>query len=102
MSNRKERVTVTLDPNLVKAGNDAVASGSADSLSHWVNTALTDRVEKDRKLRALGEAIAAYEVEFGEITDEEMEAQQRADRESAIVVRGRAKNGAASDRRRSA
>lgn len=34
------------------------------------------------------DAITAYEAEFGEITEAEIAAQQRADRAAAIVVRG--------------
>ncbi|MGH8906115.1 MAG: hypothetical protein ACRD0K_06295 [Egibacteraceae bacterium] len=89
MTLRKERLTVTVDPEFVAAGNAAVAEGRAESLSGWVNQALADRVARDRRLRALAEAVAAYEAEFGEITDEELAAQARADREAAIVVRGR-------------
>src|SRR5262245_22038478 len=85
----KERMTVTIDPHLIRAGNDAVAEGRAESLSAWVNTALAERAVRDRRLRALGEAIADYEAEFGVITDEELAAQERADRASAIVIRGR-------------
>jgi hypothetical protein len=54
-----------------------------------VNQALADRAARDRRLQALAEAVAAYETEFGEISDEELAAQARADRETAIVVRGR-------------
>ncbi len=86
----KRRLTVTVDPQLVRAGNDAVADGRVDSLSAWVNLALTERAAKDRRLRALGEAVAAYEAKFGAFTDDELEALQRADRASAIVVRGAA------------
>lgn len=89
MTTRKERMTVTVDPELVEAGNQAVADGQADSLSAWVNAALRDRALYEQRLRSLGEAIADYEAEFGEITDEEMEAQVRSDRASAVVVRGR-------------
>jgi hypothetical protein len=84
----KERVTVTVDPHLVKAGHAAVAEGTTDSLSAWVNLALTERVEKERRLRALGDAIAAYEREFGPLTSEELAAQARSDRAAARVVRG--------------
>jgi hypothetical protein len=84
----KERLTVTVDPALVEAGTEAVAAGHADSLSAWVNLALAERVAKERRLRAMGEAIAAYEAEFGAISDEELRAQERADRRSARVVRG--------------
>ena len=90
MRTNKARLTVTVDPHLLRAGNDAVATGKAESLSAWVNLALAERAAKDRRLRALGEAIAAYEMQCGEITAEELAAQQRVDRESATVVRGAA------------
>ncbi len=82
-------MTVTVDPELVEAGNRAVADGRAGSLSAWVNAALAERAARDRKLQLLAAAIEDYEAEFGEITGEEIAAQVRADRESAVVVRGR-------------
>jgi Arc/MetJ-type ribon-helix-helix transcriptional regulator len=85
----KERLTVTVDPHLVEAAQNAVAEGQIESLSAWVNLALTERAEKERRLRALGEAIAAYEGEFGTLTPEELAAQARADRAGARIVRGR-------------
>ena len=91
MSTRKERLTVTIDPALVAAGNDAVAEGRAESLSAWVNAALHERVAKERALAALARAVTAYEEEFGEISSQELADQARADRESAIVVRGAVK-----------
>ena len=93
MSPRKERLTVTVDPALVQAGADAVAAGLAESLSAWVNLALAERAAKERRLRAMGEAIAAYEAEFGAISAAELEAQARADRRSARVVRSAAHTG---------
>lgn len=89
----KQRVTVTVDPELVAAGNQAVADGTAQSLSAWVNAALSERATRDQKLKALRAAIADYEEEFGEITAAEMVAQGRADREDAVVVRGRRPRG---------
>jgi hypothetical protein len=89
MTQRKERLTVTVDPELVDAGNKAVAAGRAESLSGWVNAALVDRVARDRRLEALSGAIADYEAEFGEITHEEIASLRRSDREGAVVVRGR-------------
>ncbi len=80
---------MTVDPDLIDAGNTAVADGRAESLSGWVNAALVDRAARDRRLAALAGVIADYEAEFGEISDEEMAALQRADREAALVVRGR-------------
>ena len=79
---------MTVDPELVEAANRAVASGSADSLSAWVSAALTDRARRDEQLARLGDAIADYEAEFGEITAEEIARQRRADRQDAVVVRG--------------
>ena len=99
MSIAKARLTVTVDPDLVGAGQRAVAQGSAGSLSAWVNLAMAERAEKERRLRALGEAIAAYEREHGSIGDDEMAAQVRQDRAVARVVRGRPR-GAANGRRR--
>ncbi len=89
MTPRKQRLTVTVDPELVTAGNRAVATGNADSLSGWVSAALAEQVRRDQRLEDLRAAIADYEAEFGEITGKEMVAQQRKDREEAVVVRGR-------------
>ena len=88
MTPHKQRLTVTVDPELVEAGNRAVASGRAESLSAWVNGALVDRAARDARRAVLAAAVAGYEAEFGEITDDEIAAQRRADRESAVVVRG--------------
>lgn len=91
MTQRKDRLTVTVDRALLQAGSQAVAAGRADSLSGWVNLALAERVAKEERLRAIGEAIATYEAKFGEITADELAIQARDDRRSAVVVRGRAK-----------
>ena len=88
MTKHKERLTVTVDPELVAAGNAAVDRGMADSLSAWVNEALAERAARDRMLLAMSEAVAAYEAEHGEISAAEMAAQQRADHQAAVVVRG--------------
>jgi hypothetical protein len=72
----------------VEAANEAVAAGRAGSLSAWVNLALAERAAKDRRLRAMAQAVAAYEAEFGKISAAEMEAQRLADQRNAVVVRG--------------
>src|SRR5215831_1995753 len=100
MRRRKERLTVTVDPALVQAGTDAVAAGRAESLSAWVNLALTERAAKERRLQALGQAIKAYEAKFGAISTEELATQDREDRRSARVVRGARGTRKASARRR--
>jgi Arc/MetJ-type ribon-helix-helix transcriptional regulator len=89
MAKRKERLTVTVDAELIAAGTRAVKTGRAESMSGWVNAALAEREAHDRRLRAMAEAVAAYEAEFGVISSEEMAAQERADQKNAIKVRGR-------------
>lgn len=89
MTSKKQRMTVTVDPELLDAANRAVSDGEAESVSGWVNVALADKVAKDRKLADLQKAVEAYEAEFGEITPEEIAAQHRADRAGAAIVRGR-------------
>ncbi|MDQ3305575.1 MAG: hypothetical protein M3535_06275 [Actinomycetota bacterium] len=85
----KQRLTVSVEAELVEAGKRAVGVGEASSLSAWVNAALADRADKDRRLQALAAAIADFEADFGEITSEEIAVRRRADRETAVVVRGR-------------
>ena len=89
MTARKQRLTVTVDPELIEAGQRAVKSGQAESVSGWVSAALEDKVRRDRKLALLAAAVADYEQEFGEISDEDIVTQRRADRRDATVVRGR-------------
>jgi hypothetical protein len=79
-------MTVTVDSELVEAGKQAVAAGSADSLSSWVNDALGEYARKDQRLQAMAVAVAAYEGEFGALTDVEMAMQRRLDHENAVVV----------------
>lgn len=80
---------MTVDPELVGVGPHSVAAGEADSASGRVSAALEDRVLRDRRLALLVAVITDYEYEFGEITDEEIVRQRRADRERPRVVRGR-------------
>jgi hypothetical protein len=95
MSARKERVTVTLDPEVIRAGNIAVEAGRAVSLSAWINAALSEQVFKEKKLKAMAEAVKAYESEFGAFTKEELEERRRLDRENSILVsNGRVVRGA--------
>lgn len=95
---RKARLTVTVDRDLVQEGSAAVAAGRAESLSGWVNLALAERAAKEQRLRAMAHAVALYEAEFGVISDAELEAQARADKRSARVVRGSKKPKAQSRR----
>lgn len=82
-------MTVTVDDEALDAAREALSKGRAQSLSSWVNSALIEKAARERRTAALRTAIAEYEAEHGEITDEEIAAQRRADRANAIVVRGR-------------
>ncbi len=101
MSERKERMTVTVDRALIEAGSEAVAAGRAESLSGWVNLALAERATKERRLQGMAEAVAMYEARFGSISQAELAAQEHADARAAIVVRG-ARGRARPRRRRTA
>jgi ribonuclease HII len=92
MAEQKHRLTITVDPRLAEAGQDAVAAGKADSMSRWVSDAIEEKIVRDRKLEHLAAAVADFEAQFGEITDDEIAAQQRADRAQATVVRGAARS----------
>ena len=102
MKQYKERLTVTVDPALVQAGQQAIANGRAESLSGWVNLALAERAAKERQVAAMAEAIADYEADFGTISAAEIAAQARADRAAALVVRGQPHPRAGKSRRRGA
>jgi hypothetical protein len=73
-------MTVTINQSPVEAANQAIASGRASSIGMGRNAALAERAAKDRRLDAMAAAIAEYEAAFGEISEAEMIAQQRADR----------------------
>src|SRR5436190_24059304 len=88
MSARKARLTVTVDPELIEAGNVAVTGGKAESLSAWVNAALAERVARERRRVALAHAVTAYEKRFGAISVKARAEQAKADHESALVLRG--------------
>jgi hypothetical protein len=78
---------LTIDSHLLEAANKAVAEKRVASLSGWVNLALEERAAKEKRLRALSEAVASYEEEFGEISPAELPAQERADRRTTVVIR---------------
>lgn len=50
MSDRKTRVTVTIDPRLAAYAEQLVEAGKAPSVSAVVNGALSERVERDRRV----------------------------------------------------
>jgi len=84
----KERLSASVDADLVAAAQEAVAQGRAESVSAWVNEALRLKLAHDRRLRALDEFVAAFEAEHGEITEAEMNEATRRARGRAVIVRG--------------
>lgn len=84
----KERLSASVDAELVAVAQGAVAAGKAESLSAWVNDALRLKAEHDRRLQALDDFLVAYEAEHGEISDEEMRQAARTARGRAVVIRG--------------
>ncbi|MPY92237.1 MAG: hypothetical protein GEV08_03970 [Acidimicrobiia bacterium] len=84
----KERLSASVDADLLSAGHDAVERGRAENLSAWVNEALRLAVERDRRLEAMDRFLADYEAEHGQITEEEVRTAARRARARAVVVRG--------------
>lgn len=89
----KRRLSASVDAEALAAGHAAVAAGTADNLSAWVNEALRRQSEHDSRLTALGEFLAEYEAEHGQITESEIVEATRWARERAVVVRGKATAG---------
>lgn len=84
----KERLSASVDADLVAVAQEAVAQGRAESVSAWVNEALRLKVAHDRRLRAIDEFVAGFEAGHGEITEAEMSEAARRARGRAVVVRG--------------
>lgn len=84
----RHRLSASVDAELIRAAERAVADGRAENVSAWVNEAMRRHLEHSERMRALGEFISAWEAEHGEITPEEMDAAARAARRRAIDVRG--------------
>ena len=84
----KQRLSASVDAELVAVAQEAVGAGQAESMSAWVNDALRLKADHDRRLRALDDFLAAYEAEHGEISEEEMREAVRSARGRAVVVRG--------------
>ena len=91
----KQRITITVDSDVAEAARAAVEAGDAGSVSAWVSEAIAERVARERRLQAAREAVAAYEAEFGVITEDEMSAARGDVRARAAVVGGRRTGGTA-------
>jgi hypothetical protein len=83
----RDRLSATVEAELLEAGRAAVTEGRASSLSAWVNEALRRQADHDRRMRALDAFLETYEAEHGPITDDEMRDAARRARSRAVVVR---------------
>ena len=88
----KQRLSASVDAELIAAAHQAVDCGRAESVSSYVNDALRLKAEQDHRLQALDDFLAAYEAEHGEISEEEMRQASREARERATVIRGNPAN----------
>lgn len=89
----RQRLSATVEADLLKAGQRAVAEGRAKNLSAWVNDALARQAEHEDRMKAMGEAIREYESEHGVVTDEEIREATRSTRARAVRVRPRRPGG---------
>lgn len=84
----KQRLSASVDAALIDAVEDEVARGRAPTVSAWVSDALALKLERDRRLAALAEFVAAYERDHGVLTEDELRAAKRRARAKAVPVRG--------------
>ncbi len=74
---KKQRLSASVDAELIEAAEAAVAAGTSETVSAWVNDALRLKLEHDRRLQALAEFIRQYELEHGEISPDEVRTARR-------------------------
>lgn len=89
----KQRLSASVDVDVLVAARAAVAAGRAANISAWVNDALHRQAEHDGRMLALDDFLHRYEAKHGVITDEEIRDATRRARERAIVVRGKKRSG---------
>lgn len=86
----KQRLSASVDTELLQAAQSAVQDGRAESVSAWVNDALRLKAEHESRMQALDSFLADYEAKHGAITDVEMDEAVRRARGRATVVRSSA------------
>lgn len=84
----KQRLSASVDADLIVAAEAAAKRGEAANVSAWVNEAMRLKVEHDRGLADLAAVIADFEAEHGEITHEDIEKAARTARSRAVTIRG--------------
>lgn len=84
----KQRLSASVDSELLRAAERAAARGEVATVSAWVNDAMRLKLEHDRRLEALAELMAEYEAQHGEITNDEITKAAREANRRALSVRG--------------
>ena len=83
----KERVTITVEIDLLNHAKSAVQSGTCRSVSEWIGEAMAEQLAKDARLAAMDELIAEFDAEYGPLTDEEIAEQRQRDLEASAALR---------------
>lgn len=84
----KNRLSATVDADLIHAAEQAVRRGRAATVSAWLNDAMRLKLEHERRLEALSEFVAGYEAKHGEITPADIRGAARRARSQALLARG--------------
>lgn len=85
----KQRLSASVDADLLHLAQHAVEAGRAESVSAWVNDALRLKADHERRMEELDSFLAAYEAEHGVITEAEMHETARRARGRATVIRSK-------------
>ena len=96
----KQRISATVDADLLAIAERAAAEGRAKNVSAWINDAMRQKAEDDLRREAARKLIEDYEAEHGVITAAEMARAARDMKARAIVVRGRKRTKRAPSRRK--
>ena len=82
----KQRLSASIDADVLDAGRRAVARGRSASLSAWVEEALRRQAAADSRAAALEAWVVEVQREDGPLSDEDVTAaEQRAQREAVLV-----------------
>ena len=83
----KDRLSASIDAELLAAVEEAAAQRRGTTVSAWVSEALRLKLDHDRRLGALAALVTSYEAEHGTISDAEMLAASRHARQRAASSR---------------
>ncbi len=83
----KERLSATVDAELLAVARAAVDAGRVESVSAWVNRALLREREHDERLKALEVLVADHESHHGAISDQEIRDARRRLSANTVAVR---------------